>query len=151
MRTETPRLSLTLKDIHPDNEQPLDEVFAEALRLLNRLGVRPGEADDKSPLAGKPLCSANWLAKWCIRAVCEAVIKEGLMPLPLAVDMRWKSGGRDFPSVPLPVLFVQYARQQGVKPRFLAGMIIDQFMAKAPAKLTFRTSYPLDPGEVMDR
>ena len=142
------RLVFTLRDCC-NGELPLDVLFAKALKVITRIGTRPGEAKDTGPLASTPLCSANWLAKWAIRAVCEAILAEGLMPLPLAVDMRWKDGSRNFPSVLLPVLFIEYARQQKVSPRFLAEMILAKFMENAPEKLTLKTSYPLDPSEVL--
>lgn len=148
--TEVSRLAFTLKDIQREGEQPLHVVFAKALKVLNRIGLAPGQAPDTGPLAGKPLCSASWLAKWALRAVCEAVAAEGMMPVPLAVNLRWKEGGRDFPSVLIPPLFLEYARKQGVNPRFLAEVALNDFVAKPPKKLRFRTRYPLDPGEVLD-
>ena len=147
----TRRLSLSLRDIQREGEQPLDEVFTEALRVLNRIGVRPGEADEKGPLATQ-LCKPNWLAKWCIRAVCEAILAKGLMPLPLAVDLHWKDGtpGSALPCVVMPEAFRNLARKHGVKPQFLAQLVLNDYAANAPKKLTFRTGYPLDPGEFMD-
>ena len=50
----------------------------------------------------------------------------------------------------MPESFRRLARRHGVKPRFLAEWVLKDFAASNPAKLEFRTAYPLDPGEVME-
>ena len=148
----TPRLSFALKDIMYDQErEPLHVVFARALKTINRIGARPGEAEDTGPLACTPFAKPNWLAKIAIRAVCEAINAKGLMPLPLAVDMHWKDETSDaLPCVIIPEAFRNLAKKHGVQARFLAEVALNEYVARNPDGFTFRTGYPLDPGEVLE-
>jgi hypothetical protein len=58
--------------------EPLAEVVQQAVHVLNPR-LKPGEAVSGSGL------NENWIARVALRAVAEAIVREGHLPMPLRV------------------------------------------------------------------
>ena len=78
------RLSFTLEQpVGRDMERPLADLLDEAVQVLGLLGAgEPGTPRKK-----------RWLAKWAIRIVCEALLRQGeVLPLPWGATV-YAAGG----------------------------------------------------------
>ena len=149
---KTPRLAFALKDFGA-HERPLAEVFQEALDVINSIGDRPGELVPDI-WKDSPTATPNWLARIAIRAVSEAIVTKGIVPLPLAVEMHWRGSpgsGEDLPCTLLPESFRRLAAKHGVNPRFLAAVAMEDYedRHREAVALRFRTGYPLDERKVI--
>jgi len=82
----TPKISFQLWDRKSEDERPLYELLAEAANVTN-----PDRGFGRT--AREEQHERIWICKWAIRAVCEAIINAGCIPLPLAVLLCSKPKG----------------------------------------------------------
>ena len=88
-----PHLTITLHDRHLlAGEMPLVDLLDAAMRIITNGNHRRGDRR-----------LARWVFRIALRAVCEAIVERGCLPVPLAVHLHccfWKEGGAANPEGP---------------------------------------------------